>query len=166
MDDLSILKLPTHHDARGIFSRTYDIASQIFPVAQANISSNPIKSTLRGMHYQVAGPREDKLITLISGAVYMALIDLRKNSRNYLKVTEINIAEPLSEAIYVPSGYATGWISTSENTVLQYLMSARYEECTYSGIKYNDEHFKISWPTLPVTISEQDLKWPEFSISE
>ena len=90
----------------------------------------------------------------------MVLVDLRSESPSFLKKNEIEITGALTDSVYVPSGFATGWISTSPNTTLQYLMSARYEESSYGGIRFDDEKLEINWPSAPTLISEQDKSWP------
>jgi dTDP-4-dehydrorhamnose 3,5-epimerase len=164
MKTLKLYQTKIHTDSRGIFSRNFDVANPDvldFNLAQANISYNPSKATLRGMHYQISGPPEDKIVCLLSGSVFMAIVDLRGDSPTFMQKTELDLSSPLKEAIYIPSGYATGWISTSSDTSLQYLMSTRYEECTYSGISFDDSSLGINWPLTPKVISEQDLNWPK-----
>jgi dTDP-4-dehydrorhamnose 3,5-epimerase len=154
-----------HVDDRGYFVRSYDCQKFMennFKVEQVNLSCNPQTHTLRGLHFQTEGPPEDKLITLVSGSVFMAILDLRKDSKNYGEVSEMNFTEPLTKSVYVPAGFATGWITTSPNTTLQYAMSARFEECKYSGIRYDDSQLCINWPSLPKVISKKDLAWSSF----
>lgn len=160
MKSFSIQSLNSHIDSRGSFTRTFDAQKLDFEVVQSNISLNPIKSTLRGLHFQVSGPPEEKLICVLSGSVFMVLIDLRSDSPEFLQKTQVEITKALVDSVYVPAGFATGWVSTSPNTTLQYLMSARYEDCTYGGIRYDDEKLGIEWPTQPTLISEQDKSWP------
>ena len=158
--------LKFHKDTRGTFVRTFDQNLEEFrhfTVTQVNISHNPTESTLRGLHFQVSGPPEEKIVFLISGSVFIVTVDLRENSPNYLSINTIEMIESKKRYIYIPSGYATGWISTAPNTSLQYLMSARFEECEYSGIRYDDPGIEIKWPRSPVIISEQDLTWPTFN---
>jgi len=157
--------LKFHKDTRGTFVRTFDQNLEVFrhfTVAQVNISHNPTESTLRGLHFQVSGPPEEKLVHLISGSVFMVTVDLRENSPKYLLINTIEMIESEKRYVHIPSGYATGWISTSPNTSLQYLMSARFEECEYSGIRYDDQGLGINWSRSPVIISDQDLTWPTF----
>jgi dTDP-4-dehydrorhamnose 3,5-epimerase len=164
MEYFKILDLTKHTDNRGVFARTYDQTWLTFNAIQSNISFNPAQSTLRGLHFQASGPPENKLVTLISGSVYLVVVDLRKSSPDFLKPKTVELNSPLSQSLYIPSGYATGWISTSSNTTLQYLMSARYEECTYSGIRFNDPALDIEWPCEPEVISEVDTKWPDLEL--
>jgi dTDP-4-dehydrorhamnose 3,5-epimerase len=68
-------------------------------------------------------------------------------------------------AIYIPAGCATGWLSLEERTTLLYSMSSRYEDCTYGGFRYNDPKFSIKWPLNPEIISDKDLSWPDIGVS-
>lgn len=165
MNRFKVLETKSHSDNRGIFARTFDVANLDLPnfqVLQSNVSFNPLEGTLRGLHYQISGPPEDKLVCLLSGSVFLVLIDLRPDSPNFLQKSEIEIISPMKQSIFIPSGYATGWISTAPNVSLQYLMSARYEECQYSGYRYDDPEFSINWPTSPKVISDVDKSWPSF----
>ena len=165
MNSLKVFKTKTHIDSRGTFSRIFDSGNPEMPkfeVMQSNISYNPTEGTLRGMHFQKSGPPEDKIVCLLSGSVFMVIIDIRPSSSTFMQKTELNLSSPLQEAIYIPSGYATGWISTSPDTSLQYLMSARFEDCSYSGFRFNDPSHAINWPVEPAMMSEQDRTWPNF----
>ncbi len=160
MENFKILDLRKHTDERGVFARTFDHSWLGFETVQSNISFNPKVNTLRGLHFQESGPPEHKIVTLISGSVFLVVVDLREYSPEFLKPNSLQLNSPLNQSLYIPSGYATGWISTSSDTTLQYLMSARYEDCTYSGLRFNDPVLKIQWPSKPAVISEQDSNWP------
>ncbi len=166
METFKILELKKFSDERGVFSRTFDQKWLQFEAIQSNISFNPTINTLRGLHFQESGPQEHKLVTLISGSVFLVVVDLRKFSVDYLKPISLELDSPLSQTLYIPNGFATGWLSTSSDTTLQYLMSARYEECTYSGLRFDDPALDIHWPAKPEVISEQDLSWPNLQITK
>jgi dTDP-4-dehydrorhamnose 3,5-epimerase len=158
-----LILLSSHSDSRGAFTRTFDLLSPPdleFSVAQANISVNPRQHTLRGMHFQTSGPDEEKRISLISGSAFLVAVDLREERPTFLKQYKFELTSPLAESIHVPSRFATGWLSTSPNTVFQYLMSARFEDCTYSGLRFDDPMLSIDWPAQPSVVSEKDLAWP------
>jgi dTDP-4-dehydrorhamnose 3,5-epimerase len=162
---LEILALAEFRDHRGSFSRLFDInwlpLSDIQP-QQINISRNSARGTLRGMHYQLTGIPEHKLITVLSGSVYIVVIDLRKDSDSYLNTFAAAIDSRDLKALFVPAGCATGWITLEENTDLHYVMSSRFEDCTYSGLRFDDSFFKLKWPAEPKVISDQDISWPNF----
>lgn len=166
MDSYKVLELQKYLDSRGIFARTFDRNWMNLNIAQTNLSFNPQARTLRGLHYQKSGPEENKLVTLVSGSVFLVIVDLRRESPKFLEPITFSLDSPMNHSIYIPSGYATGWISTSNNTALQYLMSARFEECTYSGLRYDDPILNIAWPSTPQVISEQDSNWPYLPITK
>jgi dTDP-4-dehydrorhamnose 3,5-epimerase len=153
----------SYSDKRGSFTRTFDVlaASDLkFSVAQANISVNPEPFTLRGLHFQTSGPSEEKWICLLSGSAFLVAVDLREECPTFLRQYTFHLKSPLTNAIHVPSRFATGWMSTSKDTTFQYLMSARFEDCSYSGLRFDDPELAIKWPREPATISEKDLSWP------
>ena len=164
IEDLQLFENNKYEDARGSFERVFDDKKLLTPfnVKQVNLSINPKNHTLRGMHYQVDGPEEDKYVTVISGSAYLAVIDLRKHKSTYLNIFQKNFSSQDRRSILIPSGCATGWITLEDNSRILYQMSARFEECKFDGIRYNDPAFSINWPELPKVISEKDLSWPNF----
>ena len=166
INGLKSQKMSTNIDTRGSFTRLYDIDSftENFGIKQINLSDNPKQGTLRGMHFQVSGPPENKYINIISGLVYLVIVDLRANESTYLNVNQTLFSTKEDNALYIPAGCAMGWLSLTEDTKLIYSMSSRYEECTYGGFRYNDPRFSINWPSSPIVISDKDLSWPDVDI--
>jgi dTDP-4-dehydrorhamnose 3,5-epimerase len=166
INGLKIQKIRTNIDARGSFTRLYDTDYFIenFSIKQINLSDNPKQGTLRGMHFQVSGPPENKYINIISGLIYLVVVDLRIDESTYLNVNQTLFSAEEDNALYIPAGCATGWLSLAEGTKIIYSMSSRYEECTYGGFRYNDPRFSINWPSSPIVISDKDLSWPDIDI--
>ena len=165
IDGLKIYKGSTISDSRGKFSRVFDcdwFSSLEFTPMQINVSSNPYKHTLRGMHFQVDGEPENKLMTLLSGVVFLSLVDLRPKALSYLNVFTKEVSAEQGESIYIPAGCAAGWISLSNNVQIHYVMSSRFEHNNYDGFKFDDPFFSIPWPIKPEIISDQDRNWPNF----
>ena len=159
------LKIKSSADPRGKFDRLFDVKwlDEDFSIEQVNISINPFKFTLRGMHFQKSGKPEKKIMYLISGEIFLSIVDLREKSPTYLK-NESKVISSVSEvAIHIPAGCAAGWLSLKDNVQIQYLMSSRYEENSYSGFPYNDPLFNIPWPSEPKIISDQDRNWQKFN---
>jgi dTDP-4-dehydrorhamnose 3,5-epimerase len=96
--------------------------------------------------------------------VYLVIVDLRANESTYLNVNHTLFSAEENNALYIPAGCATGWLSLTEDTKLLYSMSARYEECVFGGFRYNDPRFSINWPSSPTVISDKDLLWPDLDI--
>ena len=160
-------RINSNTDTRGSFTRLYDndLFTKNFNIKQINLSDNPKQGTLRGMHFQVSGPPEDKYINIISGLVYLVIVDLRIKESTYLNINQTLFSTEENNAIYIPAGCATGWLSLAEGTKLIYSMSSRYEDCTYGGFRYDDPKFSINWPSIPNIISNKDLSWPDIELN-
>lgn len=154
-------------DERGFFSRFYDsnfFSDDNFDIKQISLSVSPQKGTLRGMHFQVSGPPENKYVNIISGSIFLVVVDLRPHENTFLNINERILSGSDNKAIFIPSGCATGWLSLTEDTKLLYSMSARYEECIFGGFRYNDPNFAINWPSNPQIISKRDISWPNYAV--
>jgi len=159
-----LIENSSHTDSRGKFVRIFDKKSIEFlklELMQVNLSENPNERTLRGMHYQVGGPPEHKFISVINGAIHLVVSNAHiVTEKSEIENHYFELSEDSLETLFVPSGLATGWISLSENTIISYLMTARFQECKYSGFCYDDPFASILWPSSPEVISEKDCNWP------
>jgi dTDP-4-dehydrorhamnose 3,5-epimerase len=152
-------------DARGGFLRILEIQNlpTEFVPCELSLATNIASGTLRGMHYQKSGMAEAKTISCISGKIFDVGVDLRKHSQSYLKSICVELG-PQSEfqGLYLPSGYAHGYLSLEDNSQLIYAMDKPFSSNDASGYLWNDKAFEIPWPTPPRLISEKDLSWEEF----
>ena len=165
IEGMQAMPLVIHADSRGGFTRIFDetwFNSTVSSPKQINLSRNPAPGTLRGMHFQIDGEPEHKVITMITGSIFLVVIDLRKTSSTYLNKFATYINEELATSFFIPSGCANGWLTLSEDSLIHYAMYSRFESNKYSGFKYNDPFFAIEWPNEPLVISDQDLNWPRF----
>jgi len=151
-------------DSRGAFNRIFDIEwlDLNFTIEQVNISTNPYRHTLRGMHFQKSGKPENKIMHLLRGEIFLSIVDVREKSPTYMKNVNKVLSQSSEVAILIPAGCAAGWLSLEDNVTIQYLMSSRYEQNSYSGFPYNDPKFNIPWPNEPKVISDQDRNWQKF----
>lgn len=107
-------------DNRGIFS-----ASPLSPEwIQINTSYNYKAGTLRGMHFQIAPHAQTKLVKVIHGSIWDVVVDIRPESPNYLKAYDYEMEA--GEELYVPKGFAHGFVTLEDHTVVQYLIDAPY----------------------------------------
>lgn len=167
VEGLLISPLSVFRDERGTFSRLFDsewFSPEIGIPCQINLSRNSKALTLRGMHYQVHGAPEHKVLTLLSGSIFLAVLDLRKDSSTYLNSFQQHVSLEDDISIFIPAGCAAGWLSLEDETDIHYVMYSRYEENQYAGLRYDDPSFEISWPVIPTTISVQDQNWPLFVV--
>ncbi len=164
-----VVELPTHLDPRGSFKRmfcksTFENAGLNVDWVQHNLSTNPEKFTLRGMHYQAPPFEEIKLVTCVGGRIIDSIIDVRKESPTYLKTFTVELDSNENKHIYIPKGVAHGYQTLSADSSVFYLVSTAYEPQANRGIRYDDKAFALSWPAVPSFISESDKSWLDFKI--
>lgn len=156
-------------DERGVFRRNYCekefIKNNIIShIAQANISENRYKHTLRGFHYQVPPHGEGKTMTILKGRIYDIIIDLRKESNTYLKWVSLELTPDMRTSFHVPPGCANAFLTMEDDTLVHYYCSYPYTHNAELGIRYNDPLFMFKWPVdRPDHISEKDDNWPNFT---
>jgi dTDP-4-dehydrorhamnose 3,5-epimerase len=162
-----IIKLEQFGDNRGFFARAWcqkefgklAIENRI---AQANLSFNLRKGTLRGMHYQVSPYEETKLVRCFRGAIYDVIVDLRPSSLTYRKWIGVELTDQNRWALFVPQGFAHGFQTLEDQTEVFYQVSEFYTPGAERGARYNDPAFGIEWP-LPVSvISDKDAAWEDY----
>lgn len=162
-----VIKVKKLEDERGFFGRTwcqreFEEHGLIARVAQGNVSYNKKKGTLRGMHYQVAPYEETKLIRCTRGALYDVIIDLRIDSPTYKKWLGIELTGDNYTMLYVPGGFAHGFLTLEDDTEVIYQISQFYTPAAEGGIRYNDPAFGITWPTAVTVIADKDKHWPSY----
>jgi len=169
VDGAYIIELQRLEDERGFFARSF--CQHEFQehglnpnVAQCNISYNQIKGTLRGMHFQAAPHEEAKLVSCIQGAIYDMIIDIRPCSSSYGHHFAIELTAEKHNALYVPEGFAHGFLTLEPHTSVFYQMSEFYASGYGRGFRWNDPAFNIKWPEPPRLISERDANYPNYSI--
>lgn len=156
-------------DERGFFARTVcsdELAKRGLPAhyCQSSISSNAKRGTLRGMHFQAAPSRESKLVRCTQGALYDVVLDLRQESPTYGHSAGIELSAANRTAIAIPHGCAHGFMTLADDTEVLYMMSEIHNPALARGIRWDDPHFSISWPLVPVVMSERDAQYPDFSV--
>lgn len=131
-------------------------------VVQSSISYNKLKGTVRGMHYQIKPYEETKIVRCTRGSVFEVLLDLRPNSKTFLKWTSVELTSNNYKMVYAPEGFALGFQTLENNTELIYQMSQFYSTEFQRGIKWNDAYFNIQWPLKMTVISNRDTTFPDF----
>ena len=150
-------------DERGFFARTF--CSELFEShglnktwVQSNISMSVYPGTLRGLHFQSAPHSEVKLIRCISGAIWDVVCDVRPSSDTFGKWYGARLDSINRKMMYVPEGFAHGFISMQPNSEIFYLVSSAYCPSAEKTLLWNDTTVSIKWPQLPSVISEKDKK--------
>jgi len=169
-----LIEVELHADDRGGFGRSF--CSREFrehgldpQVEQCNISYNRNRGTLRGMHYQQAPHQEAKLVRCARGAIYDVIVDLRPDSATFRLWAAFElIAEPgsPSKMVYVPKGFAHGFLTLRDDTEVFYQMSEFFEPGAARGFRWNDPAFRIHWPEPVRVISDRDRSYPDFAMHQ
>ena len=154
-------------DERGFFARVlcrnefekHELSSKF---VQVNSSLSAIKGTLRGLHYQLPPSSEVKIVRCIKGALYDVILDLRPESSTYGEWFGAELSASNRQMMYVPKGFAHGFITLEDDTEAFYFVSDLYNPKLERGVRYNDPKFDIKWPIEPIEISEKDKNWPDF----
>ena len=163
-----VIDLEMHADNRGFFARTFcrnELAAHglVDDVAQANMSLSKTRGTLRGMHFQKAPHEETKLVRCTRGALYDVIIDLRSDSPTFKQWVGIELSADNYRMLFVPRNFAHGFITLTDNTEANYMVSQFYAPGSELGIRWNDPQFGIQWPVDVRVISEKDASWPDFA---
>ncbi len=161
------LELKKIADERGFFARSWcqnemEAHGLTAKVVQTNVSFNPQKGTLRGMHYQVAPHEESKLVRCTRGAIFDVIIDLRPDSATYKAWFGTELTADNYKMLFVPEGFAHGYLTLQDKTEVTYQVSQFYNPEAERGICWNDATFNIDWPSEPTLISEKDKAHPEY----
>lgn len=163
----TLVKPETHEDERGLFVRTFDEAAFAaagletrFP--QHSLSYNRTAGTLRGMHWQEAPHREAKLVRCVRGRLWDAIVDLRPDSPTRLQWLGVELSAENRVALYVPKGFAHGFVTLADDTEVAYLISTPWAPDAAGGARWDDPSFGIRWPRSPAVMSDRDASYPDF----
>lgn len=158
-----IIRPKVFKDERGYFLETFN--EKAFsketgittPFVQDNLSKSS-KGVLRGLHFQEGTAAQAKLIHVISGRVLDVCVDLRKNSPTFGKHFSLHLDGLSKVQLYVPRGFAHGFIVLEDDTIFSYKCDNYYDKASESGIIFNDKTLDIDWsfPEEAMIVSEKD----------
>jgi len=165
-----VLDVEPHSDERGFFARSWcrdEFAAHGLSTAlvQCNVSRNRLAGTLRGLHYQAAPYAEVKLVRCTMGAIYDVIVDLRPGSPTHAHHFGVVLTAENHRALYVPEGFAHGFLTLADESEVLYQMSEFYHPDASRGVRWNDPVFGIAWPAVPRVISDRDSRYPDFDPS-
>ena len=153
--DLLIYKKPTFEDKRGFFREMF-IKKHINKDFVFDIMSSSRKNVLRGLHIQTKKP-QGKLITVIRGKIFDVGVDCRKNSKTYGKYFSKILSEKENVSLYIPEGFAHGFLSLSEGTQFLYKVTNEYSPENERTLLWNDPELNIDWQIDNPILSEKDI---------
>lgn len=169
LKDCFILKPKVFKDERGIFYETYNqkVYQEITGLKTDFVQDNQSfskKGVLRGLHYQTGKMAQAKLVRVVEGTVLDIVVDIRKDSETFGKSFSIVLNDVENLQLFVPRGFAHGFITLSEKSIFSYKCDNYYDKVSEGGIIYNDATLAIDWhlPKEEFIISEKDLELPTF----
>ena len=156
-------------DSRGFLSKSFE--KSIFAAHGIELSpweelrSCSKKGVLRGLHFQ-RSYSQDKLVQVLSGAVYDVAVDLREGSETFGKWEGFTLTAENRKMLYVPKGFAHGFLALEDNTLFSYLCGDRYDPETDGGVRWDDPQLAVRWPVDQVEnviLSDKDAALPSLA---
>lgn len=165
-----LVEMEPSHDKRGFFGRAF--SAREFrgrgldaELTEVSICHNALAGTLRGMHYQHGPDAEAKFIRAIQGAIFDVIVDIRPASPAFKKWFGWHLTSANGAALYVPKGFAHGYITLEDKTDVLYQISDTYNAQASTGFAWNDPAVAIEWPGVPAVISSRDAALPPFAVT-
>jgi len=163
-----VLDLERREDDRGFFARTFcrgefEAHGLRSEIAQANVSHNRSRGTLRGMHYQVEPRAETKVVQCGTGSIYDVIVDLRPLSPTFRQWEGFELSSTNRRMLYIPEGFAHGFQTLADDCSVLYLMGEFYSPEHARGARWNDPAFGIDWPLPEPLVSDRDDSFPLWS---
>lgn len=166
ISDLKRIRPVRHGDSRGYFSETFKdgwfrehVADVSF--VQDNESLSAMAGTIRGLHFQTAPFAQAKLIRCIRGALLDVAVDIRKGSPTFGKWVAFELTADNGEQLWVPVGFAHGFMTLVPDTMISYKVTAPYSAEHDRGVKWDDPEIGIKWPEMDTyNLSDKDNRQP------
>ena len=165
IEDLILVRPKVFGDNRGFFAECYKKSD--FALNGINVDfvqdnhSKSSKGVLRGLHYQQSPYAQAKLIKCIKGQIYDVAVDIRPDSKSFGKYVKVELSEDNKCMLYIPEGFAHGFVVLSDEAELIYKTSAEYAPEYDNGIRWDDKNLNIDWGIdFEPVLSEKDKKLP------
>ena len=167
ISDVILIEPNINRDDRGCFLETYrqDLLDEAIGYKVNFVQDNESKSlkgALRGLHYQVPPFSQSKLIRVSYGRIIDIVVDLRKSSPSFGKYIAEELSDSNNRQIFIPHGFAHGFVVLSESATISYKVDAYYSAKHNEGIAYNDSVINIDWgfSENEIILSEADKNYP------
>ena len=172
--DLPRIIVPKRHsDDRGWFSEAF-VRKRVRDLGiacdfvQDNQAFSKRAGTLRGLHFQLPPAAQAKLVGVVRGKVLDVAVDIRRGSPTYGHHVSAELSAETGHQLYVPAGFAHGFLTLEDDVVVTYKVSSYYAPAQDTGIRWNDPDIAFPWPIagVEVTLSDKDRRLPflkEFS---
>ncbi|MBP7795999.1 MAG: dTDP-4-dehydrorhamnose 3,5-epimerase [Elusimicrobiales bacterium] len=161
ISDVILIKPQVFTDNRGFFMESYKKSDfEKYGIAcefvQDNHSSS-VKNVIRGLHFQRPPKEQAKLVKCVNGKIFDVAVDLRKDSKTFLKWVSVELTRENGWMLFIPKGFAHGFLTLSDRAEVVYKCDAEYSKENDSGIRYDDPSIGISWGVDKPVLSDKDL---------
>jgi dTDP-4-dehydrorhamnose 3,5-epimerase len=162
IDGLALVEPEAHGDQRGFLVETFranvwrELGVDVDEFVQDNHSRSG-RGTLRGLHFQTE-PGQAKLVRCARGAIFDVAVDLRRESETFGRWEGHELSDANHHQLFVPVGFAHGFLVTSEEADVVYKISSYYDPATEAGIRWDDPEVGVEWPLdgAEPQVSERD----------
>ncbi len=163
LNGIQVFEPKVFGDNRGYFFESFrsDMLPENLSFVQDNESLSS-KGILRGLHFQNPPHNQGKLVRVTSGAVLDVAVDIRKNSPTYGQHFKIVLSSENKFVLWVPSGFAHGFLTLKDNTRFLYKCTNYYNQPSEGGLNWNDPLLNIDWGVESPVLSEKDKDYPSF----
>lgn len=171
IEGVIIIEPHVYGDKRGWFTETYS-KNKLYEIGintefiQDNHSFSAVKGTLRGLHFQKEPMAQTKLVRCTRGEILDVAVDLRKDSPTYKKFVSVILSEENKKQLYIPKGFAHGFITLTDNVEVQYKVDEYYSPSYDRSIVYDDPELGIDWGVMTPILSEKDKNAPSLLQSD
>ena len=163
INDVKVVNPLVHDDNRGYFFESYSLKNfKDNGLPTQFIQDNEVsskKGVIRGLHYQLEFP-QGKLVRAVVGTILDVAVDIRLGSPTYAKYTIVELSAENKKMLYIPEGFAHGYLVISDESIVSYKCTNFYNPDDEYGIKWNDKTININWGYNSPIISKKDDNLP------
>jgi dTDP-4-dehydrorhamnose 3,5-epimerase len=164
LEGVLIVRPRVFDDDRGFFFESYKASEfRAAGIDQAFVQDNHSRSdrgVLRGLHMQLPPHAQAKLVRVTRGSVWDIAVDMRKGSATFGRWFGLELSETNRTMLFIPRGFAHGFVTLSEQAELQYKCDAEYDKASELGVRWDDPDLAIDWPLADVHVSAKDAALP------
>lgn len=165
IDEVWIIEPKVYGDHRGWFTESYskEKFKQIgidIDFVQDNHSYSTHRGTLRGLHFQLHPKAQSKLVRCTKGKILDVAVDIRRGSPTYLRYVAVELSEENKKWLFIPKGFAHGFVTLTDDTEVQYRVDEYYAPAYDRSIRFDDPQINVTWGVDAPILSEKDLNAP------
>lgn len=162
--DVILVEPKAFFDERGFFVESYKESEFINNgiverFCQDNHSLSK-KGVIRALHYQLDPKAQGKLVRVVTGEVLDVAVDIRRSSPTFLKWVSVKLSESNKAMLYIPPGFAHGFVALTDNVNLLYKCTNEYDKASERGIRYDDPQINVNWGVSTPIVSDKDMVLP------